>query len=278
MALLPETDWVDRSADSALMRRHGWAERGPESLQSLAGDLGVSRERVRQLMKKARSTRPGHPVVMPALMRAIDLLSRHTPIKVDDAARLLSDAGISNRPFSAEGVISAAEFCRAESSLSIKEVKGQKFLVSEIRDEPIKLIVSTATKQARASGVSTVAEVCAEVSENRPTSEETVFKVLKSVDKIEFLEDSWFWVSEVRGAGSSRSQGRCFPSRDRFSCLRLERASREKSDSTTARTWWTNCWCLPRASCGSFLSLIPALRLTPSQTYFQPISLSTAPN
>ena len=58
-------------------------------------------------------------------------------------------------------------------------MKGQKFLVSEIRDEPIKLIVSTATKQARASGVSTVAEVCAEVSENRPTSEETVFKVLK---------------------------------------------------------------------------------------------------
>ena len=92
------TGWTDERI-SALMRQHGWAERGPESLQSLAGDLGVSRERVRQLMKKARSTRPGHPVVMPALMRAIDLLSRHTPIKVDDAARLLSDAESRPDPF-----------------------------------------------------------------------------------------------------------------------------------------------------------------------------------
>jgi hypothetical protein len=49
----------------------------------------VSRERLRQIQKRIEDRMPNHPILMPALDRAINTLMAHAPIDAEKAAHLL---------------------------------------------------------------------------------------------------------------------------------------------------------------------------------------------
>ena len=57
----------------ALIARFGWGGSPPITLEQTGLKLGITRERVRQLESKVKGRFPTHPVVMPALDRALEL-------------------------------------------------------------------------------------------------------------------------------------------------------------------------------------------------------------
>jgi hypothetical protein len=178
----------------ALIRRLGWGGEPPLTLEAAAGPIGVTRERLRQLQDRTKRSMPNHPVLMPALDRALEVLKADAPISVESASQILVARGVSQDPFHPMSVIKAAIELGRTPGIQIEDVGGAKMVVRSEDAEVSAGVATIALRQARASGASNLLEVAAEADETGLGANEMLIEAaLSNHPDIEFLDSRWFW-------------------------------------------------------------------------------------
>lgn len=182
----------------ALLARLGLDGEPKRTLQETGDMIGVSRERMRQIEVKARKGLPSHPIFMPALDEAMDIMAEAAPIAADEAARLLEERGLTTVPFHPESLIAAADFCGRPATFQIERVAaGGQRVVTDSRLANARRIISAASRQASSIGVCNVAEVAAALrADSLAVPADEIRDVLEHHSDAEFLVDNWFWMPE----------------------------------------------------------------------------------
>lgn len=111
-----------------LLARLGLAGGEPSTIEEAGQLMGVTRERVRQLQRKVELARPSHPVVMPALDAALDLVRAQAPMPDETLGDLLIEHGLSRRRFHPESLLAAARFCGRDSGFVVEQVGGHPWV------------------------------------------------------------------------------------------------------------------------------------------------------
>jgi hypothetical protein len=183
----------------ALLARLGWSGHEPITLEEAGRLAGITRERVRQLIKRIESLMPDHPVYMPALDGAINILVARAPIHAAQAAQLLVTLGISSQPFSPVSILEAAKGCGREVPFRIQEHRGRLIVVTDSHGQHANTVLAIAHRQAIASGATNTAEVAAEaLSDGIAITEEQIREIFRIFPDVQFLEDHWFWYPNGR--------------------------------------------------------------------------------
>lgn len=206
-------DYVSKLGDfngprlDALLGRLGLDGQPPRTLQEIATTLGVTRERVRQLQKRLLERVPSHPVFMPALDRALHVVSEAAPDSADEVARRLQQAGISRGPFHPASVLAAAQLCGRSSTFEIERTpkKGERVVTTPMLASASRIIL-VASRQSDSFGASNVAEVASALDGRdggAACSEDQAREVIRHYSNAHFLSDDWFWVPN-RSYGRNR--------------------------------------------------------------------------
>jgi hypothetical protein len=182
----------------ALLRRLGCDGHEPATLEEAAAVLGITRERMRQIHKRFTDRLPTHPVFMPQIDAAIEILRGAAPLSTDHAALLLQAKGISAHPFHPRSLLAAAEFCRRAQPFEIETSIGVPRVIVETRREFERATLSIACRQAEASGATNIQEIAAEVGSRGYTDveHEAIRRFLNHCVEIEFLSPDWLWYKE----------------------------------------------------------------------------------
>jgi hypothetical protein len=179
----------------ALSDRLGWSGRQPKTLEEAAKPLGVTRERLRQIEATILKRVPKDPLVYaPALDRAITEIGKATPISVEDAAKLLERAGISERAFHPQALIATANALGREHRLEIASVRDKQFVVSTGEEEPIRIVARLARQLSGMSGAFSVYQLqrrCAQA--DSPFDADKLRLLLPSIPKIVRLDTNGDW-------------------------------------------------------------------------------------
>ncbi len=180
----------------ALIARLNWggAPRGI-TLEEAGKTAGLTRERLRQLQARFEERRPSHPVIMPALDKALEFLKSRVPLAAQEAAEALVTVGLAERPFHPASLIAAARDCGRSPALHIEEARGIDLVVSLPSGQEADRVARVAYRQARACGASNISEVAAEIEARGPTAvdEGRVLDLLRTFSDVEFLTADWFW-------------------------------------------------------------------------------------
>lgn len=175
----------------------------PATLKECADELGLSRERARQIELAALKWKPSHAVYLPALDRALETLSAHAPIDAAKAATLLFEEGITSHPFRPESVLAAAAFCGRAPSFTIELGRHGARVVTNSSLTFASHIASLAAKLAMASGASNVTAVASAAdNDSIEVSTEQVREILRHQTMAEFLDEAgdWYWMPQGNSA------------------------------------------------------------------------------
>src|SRR5229473_3658577 len=109
-------------------RYYGFDGRGGGTLQSVGNEIGVTRERVRQIVTVTSqwlgTVRPASPM----LDRTIEFVVDHMPAAAAEIEAELRFQRLTSGVFRLEGVIKAAELLGRRLPFSISEVKGERLV------------------------------------------------------------------------------------------------------------------------------------------------------
>jgi hypothetical protein len=193
--------WTRDRVDT-LKRRFGWAGATRPTLAELGDELGISRERFRQIEKKASDALRAEVVEIPILELALELLESEAPVPSSRVGEVLLNADIATRPLSASGILAAFELAGLETDLYLdREVltrPGLPWLA-----EPS--MVQLARRSAHRHGITSLAWVVAEVQDEMGIATELarVGASLEEADWPRFLDGGWFWDGDI-GEGRFR--------------------------------------------------------------------------
>src|SRR5579863_934127 len=143
-------------------RYYGFDGRGGGSLQIVGNEIGLTRERVRQIVTAVSERLSTGPPVSPALDRTIAFVVDGMPAAAGEIEAELRFQRVTSGLFRLEGVIRAAELLGRRLPFSITEVKGQRLV--HARDIPsVDAIVRIARRIISHWGMATISNVVAEV-------------------------------------------------------------------------------------------------------------------
>lgn len=188
--------------------RLGWDGKSPKTLQECGDTIGVTRERFRQLETEAIRRLPKHPVFLPKIDAALALLEKAAPIQVDKAAKLLKQQGITDTLFSPASLIKTASLLGHMSTLTIHDVRGVRVVGTTSSVGTLGSVIRVARKLAGQAGVASIFQVSDsfarttnppadfDIGSQEITGDE-IRRLLGEVDECEFLNEDWFWFSDI---------------------------------------------------------------------------------
>ncbi len=150
---------LDGPSCAAVLARLGLDGRRPRTLVEATQDVGFSAERLRQIVVRLRARVPSHPVHMPALDRAIELLAAAAPCRADDGALLLHGSGVATAPFHPSSVLSAAELCGRQAPFEVEETPKGMYVVTDRAASSRADLVRLAHAQVSRFGAASLSEL-----------------------------------------------------------------------------------------------------------------------
>ena len=181
--------------------RLGWLGTPPRILQRCGDHFGITRERVRQLEKKMRDAMPKHPIFLPRLDDALEVIEAATPLDARDAETLLIQKGICKRSFSIDSLLASASDFGRQTTASLTELNGQRCVSTTSQDAAIGVFVRKARAIASANGVASVyqlienspAGATTQTTEATPyTDEGWIRQTLSAWPACKFVNEDWF--------------------------------------------------------------------------------------
>ncbi|MCI0561843.1 MAG: hypothetical protein MN733_25435, partial [Nitrososphaera sp.] len=183
---------------AALAARLGWIGDIPITLEACGEQLKVTRERIRQIQNSILSRLPTHEVFMPRLDEAIEILERQTPLALDQASKILQEAGITRVPFHPRSILDTAELFHKTTSLRICDTRTGEMLVNDSMAKSVKRVPSIARKLAGQSGVTSLFQVQDMLTSNGcDMDEDAIRRILKADKNFEFIDDDWLWATDI---------------------------------------------------------------------------------
>src|SRR6202521_677118 len=179
-------------------RFYGFDGRGGGSLQTVGNEIGLTRERVRQIVTVISGRlNTGRPV-SPTLDRTIAFVIDHMPAAAGEIEAELRFQRLTSGLFRLEGVLKAAELLGRRLPFSITEVKGEGLV--HARDIPsVKAIVRVGGRIFSLGGMATISNVVAKVRKVEPSCDRNlVVSPLACLRGFRWLDQSadWFWLSD----------------------------------------------------------------------------------
>jgi Sigma-70, region 4 len=180
-------------------RYYGFDGRGGGTLQTVGDEIGVTRERVRQIVTAASQWLGKGRPVSPMLDRTIAFVADHMPAAAAEIEAELRFQRLTSGLFRLEGVIKAAELLGRRLPFSITEVNGERLV--HARDVPsVDMIVRIARRVISRWGMATIYDVVAEVRkvDSGVCDRRLVVSALACLGGFHWLGQSadWFWLSD----------------------------------------------------------------------------------
>jgi hypothetical protein len=180
-------------------RYYGFDGRGGGSLQTVGNEIGVTRERVRQIVTAVSERLSNGRPVSPTLDRTIAFVADRMPAAAGEIEAELWFQRLTSGLFRLEGVIQAAQLLGKRLPFSITEVNGESLV--HARDIPsIERVVRIARRLISRWGMATISNVVAEVGkvESGVCDRKLIVSVLAPLGGFHWLEQSagWFWLSD----------------------------------------------------------------------------------
>ena len=148
-------------------RYYGFDGRGGGTLQSVGNEVGLTRERVRQIVTAASERLSTVRPVSPTLDRAIAFVVDHIPAAAGEIEAELRFQRLTSGLFRLEGMIQAAELLGRRPPFSITEVNGERLV--HARDIPsVDTLVRIARRLISLWGMATISNVVADVRKVEP--------------------------------------------------------------------------------------------------------------
>ncbi len=180
-------------------RYYGFDGRGGGSFQTVGNEIGLTRERVRQIVTAASERLSTGRPVSPTLDRTIAFVADRMPAAAGEIEAELRSQGLTSGLFRLEGVIKAAELLGRRLPFSITEVKGE--LLVHARNIPsFDAIIHIARRVISRWGMATLSSVVVEVRklESGVFDRKLVVIALPCLGGFHWLDQSagWFWLSD----------------------------------------------------------------------------------
>ena len=180
-------------------RYYGFDGRGGGTLQTVGEEIGLTRERVRQIVTAAsKRLNTGRPV-SPTLDRTIAFVVDRMPAAAGEIEAELRLQRLTSGLFRLEDIIQVAELLARRLPFSITEVNGERLV--HARDVPaVDTIVRIARRLISRWGLATISNVVAEVRkvESDVCDRNLVEIAVPCLEDFHWLEQSadWFWLSD----------------------------------------------------------------------------------
>ncbi len=190
------TGWGEARITSASMRI-GLHPDGPATLEAAAVPMGVTRERARQLMVRLYGKRPDHPVLLPALEKAIAAVAAAGIIPVAEAAGLPMRLGLAWRPLPPESLLSIARFLGWDDLPEFLVVDG--LLAGGVGGEVVKGVRQAVRRQIRAGGLLSFESLMLDLAAHDVNcSRDVVAEIVAMDSDLVELAEGWYASSGAR--------------------------------------------------------------------------------
>src|SRR5713226_9748405 len=180
-------------------RYYGFDGLGGGSLQTVGNEVGLTRERVRQIVTASSARLSTGRPVSPALDRTIAFVVERMPATAGEIEAELRSQRLTSGLFRLEGVIKAAELIERRLPFSITEVRGERLV--HARDiTSVDTIIRIARRVVFRWGMTTLSNIVAEVRkvDSGVCDRKLVVSALACLRVFHWLEPSadWFWLSD----------------------------------------------------------------------------------
>lgn len=183
------------------VRTLGWDGEGGATLQRVADERGITRERVRQIRQKVLAPIEGKRSFAPALDRALLFVEQRAPSAASGVESALAEVGISSGPFRLEGLEAAARWLGRTVNFRTSTIGSVRVALSPRHMGLERAVVQAARKAVEHWGATTVAEVAARITERSELEvpPDLLHELLPAVPGFAWLDRdaSWFWLASV---------------------------------------------------------------------------------
>jgi hypothetical protein len=183
------------------VRHYGLDGKGGANFQAIGREVGLSRERVRQIVSEADPRWYFKPGGLPALDRVIEIVAASLPAQAANVEARLRAEGVTSRLFRLEGIIGIAGLVHRIAPFRVTRLKGKRFVVG-CEYPRFQDIISKARRNVRRHGMALLSECLpggrkARYGERELALLEEIFSAQKDFRWLE-QRAGWFWFSEVK--------------------------------------------------------------------------------
>ena len=199
---------VSNERNGAITTRYrGWDGRGGAVLQEVGDEVGMTRERVRQICvkveKRLRAMNPAAPV----LKRVLNEIAERAPMWSDDLPAVLQEAGLASGTFRAQALVVAAELLGLATAVRVEIVDGRERVTlldddsSTELEQLIRLVRRIGRRTVEHWGVGRIQDVArlAEKEHGQDVDESFVRDLLSEAEGFRWLDQvrGWYWNADV---------------------------------------------------------------------------------
>ena len=182
-----------------VLRLWGWTGDVPMTLQAVGDDVGLTRERVRQIATKAERVYRHRTAYLPALKSVLRFTAQAVPAIANDLEKDLQARHLTESRFRIESVVACAKRFGEPVSFVIDQSHGVR-VVTGARDTGLtRLITGAARRYTSKYGIVNVVDL-KEALDNAVRSSidmNLVDQVTRSMDSYQDLGKGWFWLSNA---------------------------------------------------------------------------------
>ena len=182
-------------------RYFGWDGLGGTTLQAIGSEVGLTRERVRQICGRVARAIVRRKPFTPTLDRTLEFVASRLPASADEIERELIVREFTRGPFRLEGLVKVAQLFGKETPFSVVKIGKLRVAAIPRMNEFTTLTIRYARGSIASWGAMTVADVVARVAERTRSqiSSETITSVLSSQADFRWLDEpsGWFWLASV---------------------------------------------------------------------------------
>ena len=176
------------------MRYLGWDGKGGASLEETASEVGLTRERVRQIVSRIVDKLGPLALRPPMLVQAVEALCVALPSRAADVERRLIEQGIAKDAFRVEGLLTAAAVFGLEAPIVVRSFGKEHLLLRKGEEGDLDKLVQNAVELAASQGVARLSELSFDCDR------ELLRDVLEQNGSLAWLDGDreWFWAPRAR--------------------------------------------------------------------------------
>jgi hypothetical protein len=189
---------TERNAE-ILVRLWGWNGQAGRTLDSVGKEFALTRERVRQIEKRASQRLSKHRFELHFLRTAVSTLRTIVPDIESALGAALQERGVSRDPFSIESIQDAAERLRVEWPFEIVNLGNQRLLSLRGEGKTYSKAISLVQRITSERGCVNILSLASELQIDEQVVP-ALKLVLDAVSQIEWLDDSRTWLYSLTSA------------------------------------------------------------------------------
>lgn len=181
------------------VQRYGLNGSPPHTLQELANNWRLTRERVRQICDRVASKFEGRRPFAPSLDKALRLIEQQPVGLAYEIEAQITTQGVSSARFSLESLCSAAILLGRAAPYSIEDIGGFKTLTAAKMVGTGGKILQIARRAVSHWGAVTMGDIISKATGQSRFTAEVVIRVIKGQEHFRWLDESsgWFWLNDV---------------------------------------------------------------------------------